>query len=718
MAANYDLVLLHGPKYCGRNILCHKLSSPNHERVCPQDYFRDNTVGLRDVILQVVNLLKKNKKVVVDDENATGVTRDSYVRMVHRKISAKTIASVKVLPANGRTQLLWSREYHLAENSCISSQEMSIQDGEINKWFSEESTDHINYCSSSVSDPCNDEGIQVFERTIPLTVMSKFKFEVPTLCLQWEGIIGGTTDDPHLLPEVVSICQYWSDVNPGGQIFVICDNTVSISGTPGQQQQENTKRKHIMQSLVKEFCGCPVYMFCMESPVDSGGFTKPPNPGMLAYLQRRHHLNIHTKDSVYLYQSPIHKVMAETAGMPHLKMSRAVHQPSLVASSHVFSIPNIPPFLKDMDLLPSEDVEQKPPEIPGINEISSFRDNEISMHLGYGRREFLFAKDADTITKFNNTYSEMASLSTDPVSKFSKSDSTKEQEGEVNSQKTPAKKPRLSRSLSTDRELPHWMMSDQKNKRTSQSKSPKPSTSRTDSTESSNSKYKKTIYVMTETELAEVAEDILKQAGREDLIHSIKLQKLREDTIKKHSDSTTEKRTKGKCAKVIQSCLSSVDIDMEEEEESETSLDEPASRCDIAPVDTPVNMEVTEPTSDIVPEDVLCGDSKRTSTSNTSVLDGLLISEEVRKRSPKKLLRRSEDTFTKDTTHTGHVHVCESSDSQSTDLCQKKQNKHSAKRHDASSNKNKSFKESTHGHYTEISQRKLPDLSILDEIFS
>ncbi|XP_033756425.1 uncharacterized protein LOC117339122 isoform X2 [Pecten maximus] len=730
MAANYDLVLLHGPKYCGRNILCEKLSSPIHERVCPHDYFRDNAVGLRDVILQVISLLKKNKKVVVDDENAAATTRDSYIRMVHRKESSKTIASVKVLPANGRLQLLWSREYSLAENSVgVTSQELSVQDKDINKWFSEGNEDQISYCSNEVSNPCDDEGIEVFEKTIPLTVRSQYKFEVPALCMQWEGMLCSSTEEPCLRPEVVSICRHWSDVNTGGRIFVICDNTVGTSG-----QQEKAKHRHIMQSLVKQFSSCPVYMFCIESPADSGGFTKPPNPGILAFLQWRHHLNIHTKNSVYLYLSQVHKVMAETAGMPHLKMSRAVHQPSLVASSHVYSIPNIPPYLKVLDILPPENLEQKTPEIPGFCEISSFHDNVISMHLGYGRRECLFADGVNTITRFNKMYCEMASLATDTVSKFSKANSVNELEANVDDEKLPAKKLCLSRSLSSDRELPHWMMSDRKTKQISQSKSPKPSTSRADSTESTHSKYKRTEYVMTEVELIEIAEDILKQAGREDLIRSIQLRQTEENVIKKHVDSTTKKQAKEKGAK--QSFASSMDVDDEDNDEDESSIDVPSSRCDIAPEVTVAKVKVTGPTSGVVPRGVVSG-GDMDQVPSTSLLDDFLISENVRKRSPKKSFRKSRDTPSKNVTQSGHVHFCENSNLQRTNLFQNKHKKLTTKP-DVSPNRNnpesesppndehssdsstniQERTESTPENVTETSERKLTDFSILDEIFS
>ncbi|XP_060063951.1 uncharacterized protein LOC132544385 [Ylistrum balloti] len=704
----------------GRNILCHELSSPKHERICPCDYFKDNTVGLRDVILQVIKLLKKDKKVVIDDENASAMTRESYVRMVQRKISSKTIASVKVIPAMGRIQLLWSREYYLAENSHKgTSQELSTQDGDINKWFSEGDTDHINYSCNEVSDPSFDEGIQVFERTIPLTVKSQYKFEVPALCMQWEGMICGTTEEPRLLPEVVSICQHWSDANVGGRIFIICDNTISISGSSGQHQQENTECRKLVKTLVKQFCGCPVYMFCVENSADAVNFTKPPNPGILAYLQRRHHLNINSKDSVYLYQSQNHKMVAETSGMPHLKMSRAVLQPSLVDSSHVFSIPNIPLFLKELNMLPLENFDQRPPEIPGIQDVSFFEDNEISMHLGYGRREFLFAKDIDTLAKFNKTYAEMASLSTAPFSKFLKSNSIKEPGDKADSQRESAKKARLSKSLSSDRELPHWMMSDRKTKGISQSS--KPSISNTDSTDSTNTKYKRTKYVMTETELTEIAKDILKQAGREDLIRNIQLQQLRENVINRHESSTTQKQKKEKCLKFTEDHSSSMDVNLGEEEGTDSFVDVLSSQCDIAPQKD----SLTRPASNMILGDVKFEDRNPKSVSSTSVLDSFVINDEVRKKSQKKTLRKPLNIVTKHVMQDEH----DISEQQRKNLSPKKPYKLLTEKSESDpvpageqlSEANVTIQERTeitHDQFTEISRRKLPDLSVLDEIFS
>ncbi|XP_069139622.1 uncharacterized protein [Argopecten irradians] len=704
----------------GRTILCQKFSSPIHERVCPNDFFKDNSVGLRDIILQVVSLLKKNKKVVVDDENAAAATRDSYVRMVERKIASKTIASVKVLPEKGRLQLLWSREYSLAENSHETTSQEILQDRDINKWFPEGSEDQVSYHNNEVCDPCEDESIPVFDHKVPLTVQSQFKFEVPAMCMQWEGLLCGGTDEPRLLPGVVSICRQWSEVNPGGRILVICDNTCSLPGSPGQQ--EKTKYQTIMQSLVKQFSSSPVYMFCIESPADSGVFTKPPNPGLLAFLQRRHHLNIHSKDSIYLYQSPVHKAMAEAAGMPHLKMSRVVNQPNLVASNHVYSIPNIPHFLKDMDIVPVEISEHKPAEIPGFSQISAFKDNEVSMHLGFGRREYLFAEDVNAIIKFNKTYSEMASLSSATLSKFSKSSSLEEPEDLVDGETSSAKKPCLSRSLSSDRELPHWMVSGSKTRRTSQSKSPKPSTSRSESTESTSGKYKRTEYVMTESELAEIAEDILNQAGREDLIRSIKLQKMRENTVRKHTDQTLIEQKQERTTQAVTESLSG---DVDEDEEMMSSMNEQNTQCDI----TPEDIIVTEPSTCVVMGETVSG-------RVPSLIDTLLISDNIRKKSPQKSPRKFRDTSTKEMSETGSAHVHKRTDLLRQKIHRKKAYKrsnhipgspskgqssesaHIVEHSIDSDSVNEGRSESVDKQFTEITNRKQPDLSILDEIFS
>lgn len=44
-----------------------------------------------------------------------------------------------------------------------------------------------------------------------------------------------------------------------------------------------------------QFTQFPVYVFHLDDPKQAGGYVIPPKPGILAFLQQRHHLNLHSR---------------------------------------------------------------------------------------------------------------------------------------------------------------------------------------------------------------------------------------------------------------------------------------------------------------------------------------------------------------------------------------------------------------------------------------
>ena len=55
-----------------------------------------------------------------------------------------------------------------------------------------------------------------------------------------------------------------------------------------------------------------------------GAFCIPPKPGLLAFLQRLHHLDLHARATMYLYHTQSHMNMARSAGVQHIKASVCV----------------------------------------------------------------------------------------------------------------------------------------------------------------------------------------------------------------------------------------------------------------------------------------------------------------------------------------------------------------------------------------------------------
>ena len=72
----------------GKTAYYHHNLKATHERVSATELFEENpNIGLRQVILKVAALLRKGKKIVIDDENWTKSVRISYVKTLTAKVN-------------------------------------------------------------------------------------------------------------------------------------------------------------------------------------------------------------------------------------------------------------------------------------------------------------------------------------------------------------------------------------------------------------------------------------------------------------------------------------------------------------------------------------------------------------------------------------------------------------------------------------------------------
>lgn len=420
-----------------------------------------------------------------------------------------------IKPKYGCEQIYWNREFTAAyqseSTSNVKRRGSLLVDSEINKWYHADDLTNINYQPGIVDKPTRNEGFTLYEEDLPLITKSNHKFELPALFLQWEGIIQKNDDSFSLHSSVVRLCEVWSEANPWGRIIVICDGVISES-------LETDHIKNVLYQLIKDFHSSPVYVLQVTDQTDSGSYTRPPKPGLLAFLQKRHHIDLQSKSTVYLYQHQSHKELADAAGVQSIKISKVLHNQLLILNPPVATRPVVPPFIEAINLQKSDSIITCP-TIPSYREISKFNNHHVCRQLGFGRREYIFAPEINCIERYQTLYAEFATPVNEPVSKIQEIINGRDTKKDTQS-KTPLRRSSLDTSHRSNRDLPKWMMGKTNSDATKSSLSKSESSSST-----TDGKFKQTVYIMTEKELVEIATDVLKQAGREDILKQISQQK-------------------------------------------------------------------------------------------------------------------------------------------------------------------------------------------------
>ncbi|XP_053390499.1 uncharacterized protein LOC128553385 [Mercenaria mercenaria] len=491
-----------------------------HEALQPTKMFAtDPSLGFRDICLQILGILKEGKKIAILDVNELKKTRLSYIKLLQKKCDRMSVAVLSILPKYGCEQLFWTRELRLAaelslcETEDCSRSEIPLNDARLTKWFSKDSASDIHYKHGIVEKPSELDECTVLEKCVGIYTKSVYKFEVPVIFVQWEVVCGLMTNN-HRMSKLLKAFELWTSVNHCGRIIVICDGSQIHTGekTKAQQQKDIDDA---MTCLTNQFTACPVYVYHIVDPKQAGGYMAPPKPGSFAFLQQRHCLNLHSRRSVYMYETSSHMKMAENAGVRHIKASRVIDHPSLVVSSHAAYTPAIPEMLKSKKILPGQ-TRNNPPTIPLVQLKHTFSEGKIQQNLPYGRSEYMYVTDLENIQRYNDLYVKYATEVGQPGSKMSpkkKCHSTpnKSCTSQINVSDTSADQSRLSIA---QRDLPKWMVKKDRSRELRSSGE----VSQSDGDLQKEKKIRKTMYVMTEKELVEVACDILKQAGKDDIV--------------------------------------------------------------------------------------------------------------------------------------------------------------------------------------------------------
>ncbi|KAK3096306.1 hypothetical protein FSP39_025524 [Pinctada imbricata] len=450
----------------------------------------DSNLGLRDIILKVIQLLKENKKVIVDDDNGEKSKRMSFIKLIKKKVPGKTIANLVFSPSFGLEQVVWSREYSRVNAWYTDRMCLPHTDASISNWFDGRDNKHLSY--HVYDEPSECEGVTVVTVGQPLIAVSQYQFEVPALLFEWDGLLTGKSTDRRLHPSVTDICKQWSSVNPCGRI-IVCRWGCKVEDNENETKGNLTDVVREMCEMLTENC---VYMCHVESPSQAGKYSKPPETAILAHIQKLHCLHLHSQ------------------------VSRILQNPALV--------------------------------------------EYICMH----KNELIY---------FNNSYQELyrqnAAQLGERSNLLSHSTSQIAKQGQVT--------PGGSGSHETSREIPKWMLN------------------------------RHTEYIMTENELKEVAMEILKQSGRDDLLKRIRS----EDSS--NTRLHAEKRNMAK-----------IDSD---EDESDLGLD-------IPPIGSDSDSLLPVPRSDNLSPVVCKAVARDRSPDRTStcILDDLTKTSPARRPSPRK----------------------------------------------------------------------------------
>ena len=120
------------------------------------------------------------------------------------------------------------------------------------------------------------------------------QLEVPCLLIQWEGLTQSKDGDIHLVPGADKAINRWYQHNPCGRVVVITDGHLPPGDTV---QDRNHHIRDILPRLASKLTECVIYLLCVDEASQSGLFTEPPHPGLVAFVQTLHHADLNHKVS-------------------------------------------------------------------------------------------------------------------------------------------------------------------------------------------------------------------------------------------------------------------------------------------------------------------------------------------------------------------------------------------------------------------------------------
>lgn len=139
-----ELVLFYGPPCSGKTYHYNQNFSETHTRICPSQMFRENKdLSFHRILTMIIEYLKENKNVVIDDQNRPKRTRNSYLKAIRDQQKENKLGIIKIKaicfhPIGGMIQCLWANEWAFAEHVTKNEKETRFQSPQISdyeEWF-------------------------------------------------------------------------------------------------------------------------------------------------------------------------------------------------------------------------------------------------------------------------------------------------------------------------------------------------------------------------------------------------------------------------------------------------------------------------------------------------------------------------------------------------------------------------------------------------------
>lgn len=404
-----EVVFLCGPPFSGKELYYAQHFSETHQRIRPQELFlADPFLGLRAVTINIVNLLNKGHSVVIDDGNSNKKTRKSYFNILKNKVPYCTYRAINfhTPTTDGLLICQWAREWEMAyQFECICR----------NVPFQDTAKDVEHWCEKRALDtPDEEEGFnEIIQVEVQLICDTPFKFVVPALFLQWESLFQDKEEgQSHLHNAAIAAINKWSHSNSFGRIIVLRLNE--------KQQCGKCACVDEMKEVVKELATKgSVPVFFVHVCAFPWNFERPPNPGLFAWLQRLHTIDLSHRATFFVWSHDSYHNAAMAAGIKCIKASKLLKSPEMINSVLCGLTSQLPLYVKNARLIWSGSLNRPAACVPLFHRVVSFHDSTNARDVMVTNNQFyhgVYFKDLETFQSYNSRYQEVA-IPTEPASK-------------------------------------------------------------------------------------------------------------------------------------------------------------------------------------------------------------------------------------------------------------------------------------------------------------
>ncbi|XP_071483371.1 uncharacterized protein [Diadema antillarum] len=402
-----ELIMFVGPPFSGKTLHYQRYFKSTHRRLSTSELYTDHPEwGLRNVALNVIAVLRGGANVVLDDENWQRKTRVSIIQLIKSKEPTYQLKCIIFKPRND-LECYWRREWVLARCFLARGGKEGMQQpaidilgtqARIGKWFQ-----HV--AGTKVSDiewVDHSEGWHhIEEKETCLEAETSYKFEVPAVFLEWTAMRHAD------LKELSAALRLWKEHAPCGRVIVLA----ALQDNEGGSDAAVVEEIFNMAKSVSKTCEFPIYLVITKDQEQSGTFSRAPQPGILAFLQSIHKLDLHHPGTVYIHQSVGKAVVNFThAGMKQLACSAVCKNPHLLVISQSDRMSDdVHPSLTDIVFV--RDGENDAPCVPLLDRLEDL-DSQCGEWISeemWGRVLGVAVKDRQCMKRYQKEYEDLAS---------------------------------------------------------------------------------------------------------------------------------------------------------------------------------------------------------------------------------------------------------------------------------------------------------------------